>query len=62
MRRKGSVTNSTCPGAHALTAYDAAYMAVALERGAVLATSDRRLRGAGIAVFTKPYVRRERPD
>ncbi len=41
--------------AHALSAYDAAYLAVALETGARLATSDKQLHRAavrsGIAVF-----------
>jgi predicted nucleic acid-binding protein len=44
--------------AHALTAYDAAYLAVALGMGARLATNDKRLRGVaenlGVALFTEP--------
>ncbi len=42
--------------AHRLTAYDAAYVAVAIERGATLATNDQRLRdaatAAGVAIFS----------
>ncbi len=42
--------------AHALTAYDAAYLAVALGTGATLATNDERLRRVaeklGVALFT----------
>ncbi|MBK6938621.1 MAG: type II toxin-antitoxin system VapC family toxin [Planctomycetes bacterium] len=41
--------------AHALTAYDASYLAVALKRALPLATSDERMRGAakklGVALF-----------
>ncbi len=44
--------------AHSLTAYDAAYLAVALATGACLATSDKRLRHIaeklGLAVFAYP--------
>jgi predicted nucleic acid-binding protein len=44
--------------AHALTAYDAAYLAVALGAGARLATNDMRLRSVaeklGVALFIEP--------
>jgi predicted nucleic acid-binding protein len=44
--------------AHGLSAFDAAYLAVARNTGATLATNDARLRRAaeivGIAVFTEP--------
>ncbi|MGH7706358.1 MAG: type II toxin-antitoxin system VapC family toxin [Vulcanimicrobiaceae bacterium] len=43
---------------HGLTAYDAAYLAVALNTGATLATNDQRLRHAaekvGVALFVPP--------
>jgi predicted nucleic acid-binding protein len=43
---------------HAVTAYDAAYLAVALSTGATLATNDERLRRAaetlGVALFAYP--------
>jgi predicted nucleic acid-binding protein len=41
--------------AHRITANDAAYLSVAMERGAMLATNDKRLRdaaeGAGVGLF-----------
>jgi len=51
--------------AHGLTAYDAAYLAVALNTGATLATNHRRLRRAaervGVALFAEPPSKSSKP-